>query len=102
MPEFISDEAFADLFNSFEHTAWRLETQRGYDADQSTEKYQRFLRGEDPGRKPDDPWYVTMREQTAEGKRVERVRLVDEPATTGQQFLLTGAPYNIAAGEDIR
>lgn len=40
--------------------------------------------------------------QTAQGKRFERVRLVDEPPSRGQEFLLASAPGNVAAGEDIR
>lgn len=43
-----------------------------------------------------------MREQTAQGKRFERVRLVDEPATQGQEFLLASGLGNVSAGEDIR
>lgn len=30
------------------------------------------------------------------------MRLIDEPATDGQRFLLASAPGNVAAGEDIR
>lgn len=30
------------------------------------------------------------------------MRLVDEPATQGQEFLLASAPGNVAVGEDIR
>lgn len=36
------------------------------------------------------------------GKRFERVRLVDEPATDGQRFLLASGLGNVEAGEDIR
>ena len=43
-----------------------------------------------------------MRAQAALGKRFERVRVVDQPLTQGQEFLLASAPSNVAAGEDIR
>ncbi|MFG3056169.1 DUF6879 family protein [Kitasatospora sp. NPDC048239] len=36
------------------------------------------------------------------GKRFERVRLVDDPPTEGQRYLLACARTNVAAGEDIR
>ena len=36
------------------------------------------------------------------GKRFERVRILDAPATTGQRYLLDNARRNRAAGEDIR
>lgn len=38
----------------------------------------------------------------AEGKRFERVRIVDTPPTDGQRFLLASGLGNVAAGEDIR
>ncbi|MFD8970559.1 DUF6879 family protein [Streptomyces sp. NPDC059568] len=92
-----------DFFrDGFEHTAWRLETRRAYAADESTEEYRQFLAGVDPPRDTGGPWFVNAREQTAAGKRIERVRLVDEPATDGQRYLLATTPDNLAAGEDIR
>ncbi len=90
------------LFREFRHTAWRLETRRGYASDRRSPKWQRFLAGEDIGREPDNAWRENVRTQTAEGKRFARVRLVDEPLTRGQEFLLASAPSNVAAGEDIR
>ncbi|MFD9796883.1 DUF6879 family protein [Streptomyces sp. NPDC059070] len=87
--------------DAFEHTAWRLETRRAYAADQGTEEYRRFLAGVAPPR-DDGPWFVNARRQTASGKRMERVRLVDEPATHNQRYLLATTPDNLAAGEDIR
>lgn len=38
----------------------------------------------------------------AQGKRFERVRLVDDPPTDGQRFLLASGQGNVRAGEDIR
>ncbi|WP_236240809.1 DUF6879 family protein [Streptomyces sp. CC228A] len=90
------------LFREFRHTAWRLETRRGYASDRRSPKWQRFLAGEDIAREPDNVWRENVRTQTAQGKRFERVRLVDEPMTRGQEFLLASAPSNVAAGEDIR
>ncbi|MGI5518227.1 DUF6879 family protein [Streptomyces sp. CA-106131] len=45
---------------------------------------------------------ANVRAQSAAGKRFERVRLVDEPATQGQEFLLARAPGNAGASGDIR
>lgn len=50
----------------------------------------------------DDPWRVERREQAALGKRVERVRIVDEPATPGRLRLLDNARRDTAVGETIR
>jgi hypothetical protein len=91
------------LFTDFEHTAWRLETQRGYASDRQSPDWQRFLRGEDVGHyDPNSPWDTSVRRQTNEGKRFERVRLVDDPPTQGQRFLLATGLGNVEAGEDIR
>ncbi|MFG3265033.1 DUF6879 family protein [Streptomyces bobili] len=94
--------SISDLFQSFKHTAWRLETRRGYASDRTSPKWARFLAGDDIARDPDNAWRENVRAQTALGKRFERVRLVDEPPTQGQEFLLASAPSNVDAGEDIR
>lgn len=92
-----------DFFREgFEHTAWRLETRREYAADQGTEEYARFLAGVDPPRDTEGPWFANARAQTGQGKRIERVRLVDEPVTDNQRYLLATTLDNLAAGEDIR
>ncbi|MEE1834920.1 DUF6879 family protein [Streptomyces sp. SP17KL33] len=95
-------DAFGELFTTFQHTAWRLETRRRYASDEATDTYAQFI---DTGAAQwdlDDPWCQNRRRQAAEGKRVERVRVVDDPPTTGQLFLLDNAKRNSAVGEDIR
>ncbi|MCD9878644.1 DUF6879 family protein [Streptomyces guryensis] len=94
--------SISHLFQDFKHTAWRLETRRGYASDRNSPKWSRFLAGEGIARGPENAWRENVRTQTAQGKRFERVRLVDEPLTRGQEFLLASAPSNVAAGEDIR
>ncbi|WP_353938342.1 DUF6879 family protein [Streptomyces ficellus] len=51
---------------------------------------------------PADDWRRNVAEQVAQGKRFERVRLVDDPPTDGQRFLLASGQGNVRAGEDIR
>ncbi|MCX4823286.1 hypothetical protein OG883_26045 [Streptomyces sp. NBC_01142] len=92
----------AHLFRSFKHTAWRLETRRSYASDRNSPKWQRWQAGEDIVAEPFDDWRTNVAEQTAQGKRFERVRLVDDPPTDGQRFLLASGLGNVAAGEDIR
>ncbi|MFF5004116.1 DUF6879 family protein [Streptomyces phaeochromogenes] len=102
MPEFIDDTTFGAYFEEFEHTAWRLETRCGYASDRAGDKYRQYLV---TGEVPDDshrPWCANIRAQTAQGKRIERVRIVDTPPTSEQLFLLAAAASNNAAGEDIR
>lgn len=102
MPGLIPFDEITHLFTDFEHTAWRLETQRGYASDRLSPNWPRWKAGEDFANDPPDAWRQNIAAQTAAGKRFERVRLVDDPPTEGQQFLLARAPSNEAAGEDIR
>lgn len=95
-------DAFNGLFETFQHTAWRLETRRRYASDEATDTYAQFERGERPAWDMDTPYCRTIRRQTGQGARVERVRLVDRPATWGQRYLLAHADKNAALGEDIR
>ena len=102
MPDIISGEDFVDLFRTFQHTAFRLEVRTAYGVPDEDEPYRRFLAGEDPGLDWFQPWLTLMRQETAAGKRVERVRLIDDPPSDYLRFELWGTPYNLDAGEDIR
>lgn len=102
MVQFIDDDTFGSYFQTFEHTAWRLETRRGYGSDRASAKYRTWL---ETGELPDDsgrPWCANVRAQTTLGKRFERVRIADSPPTDEQRYLLASAAVNNAAGEDIR
>ncbi|BFP50655.1 hypothetical protein SCMC78_04620 [Streptomyces sp. CMC78] len=94
--------AFGKLFENFKHTAWRLETRRRYASDEVTDTYDQFLRGEAPVWDLDTPWARTIREKTAEGASVARVRIIDAPPTDGQRYLTAHAEKNEALGEVIR
>ncbi|MEV2228152.1 DUF6879 family protein [Streptomyces phaeochromogenes] len=103
VPNTIGLDEFDRLFTQFQHTAWRLETRRRYASDEVTDTYAQFLRGESvdwEGR--DAQWCAERGEQTALGKRFERVRIVDNPPTPGQLYLLDNARRNSTVGEDIR
>lgn len=100
--EIATEDEYVRLFDTYEHTAWRLETRRGYMDDVRDESYQRFIRGEDATWDPNHWWLVARRAAAAAGKRMDRVRIVDEPPTDGQRYLLHSAQWNIGAGEDIR
>ncbi|GAA3149141.1 hypothetical protein GCM10010521_40710 [Streptomyces rameus] len=95
-------DEFEDLFRTFKHTAWRLEMRQRYASDETTDTYRQFLETGAAQWDPDDPYCELIRSQTAQGKRVERVRIVDQPPTTGQLYLLDNAKRNSALGEDIR
>ncbi|MCF3132481.1 DUF6879 family protein [Streptomyces olivochromogenes] len=92
----------ANVFTTFKHTAWRLETRRGYATDRHSEAWARWQAGEDVAHDEPDAWRHNAAEQTAQGKTFGRVRIADEPLTEGQRFLLTRAPSNVAAGDEVR
>ncbi|MEU6979138.1 MULTISPECIES: DUF6879 family protein [unclassified Streptomyces] len=102
VPELVDRETFRRLFATFEHTAWRLETRRGYASDREDPDYQAFLATGSSPCDPDEPWFVNIRAQVDAGKTVGRVRIADRPPTTEQLFLLDYARHNAASGEDIR
>ncbi|MYV40586.1 hypothetical protein GT030_17820 [Streptomyces sp. SID1328] len=102
VPELVDRATFRRLFETFKHTAWRLETRRGYASDREDPDFQAFLA---TGSSPCDfsePWFVNIKAQTEAGKTVGRVRVADKPPTTEQLFLLDYARHNAAVGEDIR
>ncbi|MEV0917815.1 DUF6879 family protein [Streptomyces sp. NPDC049967] len=102
VPKLIGLEEFGKLFEHFEHSAWHLETRRGYASDREDGGYAEFL---ETGVAPSDVesgWCQNIRRQTAAGKAVGRVRVVDAPPTPGQLFLLSYARVNAATGEDAR
>ncbi|MFI8432982.1 DUF6879 family protein [Streptomyces sp. NPDC079020] len=101
-PRIIDLDAFGRLFETFEHTAWRLETRRRFASDEATETYAQFAAGQPVEWDYNDGWCQNVRTQTGHGKRFERVRVVDAPPTPGQLYLLDNAKRNCAAGEDIR
>jgi hypothetical protein len=95
-------DEFDRLFTAFKHTAWRLETRRRYASDEQTQEWQQFAAGRPIEWDYDDDWCRNVGAQTEQGKRFERVRLVDSPATPGQMYLRSNAVRNCTVGEDIR
>ncbi|MFD4855172.1 DUF6879 family protein [Streptomyces atratus] len=102
VPQLIGFEEFGAMFAKVKHSAWRLETRRRYASDEETETYAQFAAGEPVTWDLDDEWCTNRRERSALGVRFERVRLLDEPPTPGQLYLLDNARRNAAVGEDIR
>ncbi|MER7519330.1 DUF6879 family protein [Streptomyces sp. NPDC126499] len=102
VPKIITLDEFGQLFHHFEHSAWHLETRRGYASDREDPGFAEFLRTGTAPMDIDSEWCTNIRRQTESGKYVGRVRVVDDPPTTGQLFLLSYARCNAATGEDVR
>ncbi|WP_406059293.1 hypothetical protein OG462_19695 [Streptomyces sp. NBC_01077] len=101
-PKLITSKEFGKLFETFEHSAWHLETRRGYASDRADDSYRAFVETGSASWDLDSAWSTNIRRQTEAGKYVGRVRVVDDPPTQGQLFLLDYAKCNAATGEDVR
>jgi hypothetical protein len=101
----LSEAGFLEAVLSFEHTAFRLELQRSYAEPHEAPQFAAFLRG-DPQPGPDDPelrdWYRSVAEHVAQGGRMERVRVQEDPPTDYQRFERWLDQWNIEAGEVMR
>jgi hypothetical protein len=101
----ISEDEFLEVVRTFRRTAFRLETRESYALGYEREDFERFLAGRPRGPAEADwwqPWLERMARFTSEGKTVQRVRVLDEPPTDYQRWMLWGVPWHIEAGEDIR
>ncbi|HEV7453312.1 MAG TPA: hypothetical protein VGO16_18425 [Pseudonocardiaceae bacterium] len=93
---------FWQLFHTFEHTAFRLETRDQYYSPSETEALRQFVEGEPVDFGWFQNWLTMIREATAEGRRFSRVRVVSVPLTDYSSFGVFCSKRTNAAGEDIR
>jgi len=92
-------EDFGWLFQTFEHTAFRLETLAEYDVDAEREEFSDFLAGKGlPAKRSDNPW---VRSMTNLGKQVGRVHVLSSPLTDYLRYQMASYPGNIKAGESV-
>jgi hypothetical protein len=82
--------------------AFHLELRDSYHVVQEDEPFARWLAGE-----PDDyawrqDWLSFVREVTAGGTRIERLRVITEPPSDYVRWEHALDPQNIAVGEEIR
>ncbi|ANZ18235.1 hypothetical protein O1L44_20455 [Streptomyces noursei] len=95
----LSGEEFGRLFETFERTAFRLETLAVYDVEEEREEFEAFLAGKPmPPEWHDNPW---VRSMTNRGKSVSRVHVLRSPLTDYLRYELSAYPGNITAGESI-
>lgn len=94
----------SDLFETYERSAFRLETRQIYNMPNEQERFHKFLRGEPYDDEVDSRgWISLVAANTAAGKTMQRAKLVRRPYTDYTRWLLTmGVPRNSKAGEDYR
>ncbi|WP_433793921.1 DUF6879 family protein [Actinoplanes sp. CA-252034] len=98
----LQEDAFFDIFRTNRHSAFHLEVEDSYHTPSESEPFQKFLDGEVDDFHWHQPWLDLVQENTATGRRIERIRIVTVPHVDYTRWGLTVAPLNIAAGEDIR
>ncbi|PZS28171.1 MAG: hypothetical protein DLM59_15165 [Pseudonocardiales bacterium] len=100
--ETISYEAFDALFTSFRRDALHLEMRDAYGTAVEMPHLRKWEAGE-----PDDtrwlqPWFDLVRVGRQDGKVFQRARIVSEPVSDYQQWVLKDSHLYVEAGEDIR
>lgn len=99
----LDGESWREVFDSYQHDAWRFEAQPVYTMPTETENVARFLRGDPKPNGHNARWHERVRLYLATGRRIGRVRIVRRPLTDYQRYQFAwGIPGNIEAGEDIR
>lgn len=104
MPQRMTPRDFNYLFNRFTVEAFRLETLPVYTVAEEQPWFAEFLAGTIRPL-PEIPffaeWHHSIRAATAQGRRIIRVRILDEPPTDYQRFEIWAGQYNTEAGETL-
>jgi hypothetical protein len=104
MGERLTGDDFNSLFRYFTSTAFRLETRPVYTVDDERESIEEFLAGS-PRPYTEFGFYAAWHEQirtlTAQGKRVHRIRVLDDPPTNYQRWEIWTGTFSTTAGEII-
>jgi hypothetical protein len=97
----LSYDAFKTLACTYKR-AFHLEQRDAYNVAAEDVPFGRWLRGEPDGYAWHQDWLNFLRQATAAGVTVQRVRLASVPHTAYVRWGLEVSPLNIEAGEDIR
>jgi hypothetical protein len=97
----ITEGEFAKLLSTIRRSAFRLETLEAYAVEDEQADFELFLAGR-PGPPPWQDWLEQVSTQTRQGKTVARVRILAEPPTDYQRWMLWAQPWYAKAGEDMR
>lgn len=98
----VSYEELDGMFSSFRLEALHLEMRDSYGTEVELPHLRKWLSGE-----PDDTewlqsWFATVRSGNQAGKKFKRARIVSEPVSQYQEWVLKDTHLYLEAGEDIR
>lgn len=101
----LTDAEFVAEVRDFRTSAFRLEAQLTYVLDYERPVFEDWLAGvRVPPPEVDwwAPWLRRVAGWTAEGKTIGRVRVLAEPPTAYQQWLMWAARWHVEVGEELR
>ncbi|MGW0969934.1 DUF6879 family protein [Streptomyces sp. NPDC002516] len=100
--ELISSAERNLLFARYKHDAFHLELRDDYSVPGEETPFRNWLRGRDVDHSYLAPWTQLVRQCTARGMTIRRVRVITEPVTPYIQWEHALTSLNVEAGEDIR
>ena len=100
----LDESAVLALFDEFERSVLRLESRAHTDIESERAEMRAFLADDLPEQYVGlpDSWTAMVTRQTSAGKLFRRVRVMDEPLTDYNRFMIYCGRWNLDAGEDIR
>ncbi|MFF4389428.1 DUF6879 family protein [Streptomyces sp. NPDC001552] len=97
-----SSSTLAELFERFQHEAFRLETLDDYSGSGNVDAYRAFQAGQEQPEGYNAGWVEELRGLKREGKRVYRVHVLKRPLTEYLRFELGwGYRTNMTGGEEF-
>jgi uncharacterized protein DUF6879 len=98
----MTTDEFIRLFSTFERDAFRLETRQQYLVEEEADLVRAFAEGRPPPPSAAmEQWLALIAANTAAGKRMYRVHIVETPLTGCIRWELSSYVDNAAAGEEI-
>lgn len=98
----LDGERWRAFFDTFQHTAFRLETYPAYGVTSEREEYEGFLSSGCLSIPDDDSWLVRVRHFRATARWIGRVHVLRRPLTDYLRYEFAVYRHTVAAGEDIR
>ncbi|WUH98606.1 hypothetical protein OHR68_34655 [Spirillospora sp. NBC_00431] len=99
--ELITGEARQEFFRTFRREALHLEMRDAYGTQVEQPHFRKWETGEQDDRKWLQPWFDTVRAATRDGKVIRRARIVSEPISDYQRWVLSDSHLFTDAGEQI-
>ena len=100
----LTNDEFARQLRDYTSTAYRFELQPFYTVDGEQASFQRFLEGRPVSPldvAEDRAWLDMVKAHVAKGRRMERVRIHQDPPTEYQRWMRWRGAFNTEAGETI-